>query len=463
MIGGQDLLLKGDNCHGVNFWRFGSSIVNTLTVAFVAFLTAAGGVAQAATPLTAPTEVVCKNVQAGEARVQIGDRIKLTIYERTDDESAVLNDRSHSANGLRSYRLRAEVSGDFDVDEGGSVALPLLGQISMAGRPVLAVRDDISKAFEAALGHVGLITLSITEHQPVYVIGPVKNPGAYKFVPGMSLLQTIALAGGFERGSIELNQILSSLNEVERNKRSAETLKRLLARDAVLRAEQQGTPVAPPKALIAMSDEAEAKQLVDYEKAQREAGKTSADLQLQSINISIAKAQEAIHSRTQQLAIQADVVKAREERLGTLRGLIKKGVTATSNVNTAAGEFADALLRAQEIKLGIEQDNAQLLEAQASLSKQVVMMRTELPRAVADTGAQIAQETKVYQSSSAGLDMINQRLIDPDVSTEQSKVGYEVIRRTTLGLQALSADGFCDLQPGDLVRVRMRKVENAPS
>ena len=432
--------------------------MRNLKIAIVAMMIAIDSAAIASPLEPTSSDGICNSVEAGEARFQIGDRVKLTIYERTDTESVNFNDRGHPTNGLRSYRLRAEVSGEYDVNEGGSVSVPMLGEIVFAGRPLPAVRADISKAFEAALGHVGLITLSVTEHQPIYVLGLVKSPGAYKFVPGMSLLQAIALAGGFERGSIELSQMLETLNEIEKNKKSAESLKRLLARDAVLRAERQGTPVTAPKALIDMSDEAEAAQLLAYERTQRDATKSSDNMQLRSIGGAIESAQQAIESRTQQYAALETLVSTRLKRLSTLRDLKEKGNIAAPSIDAAMSDLADAQSRAQEVKVSIEQARGQLAEARSMLEKQNEQIKTELPRASSETEALIAQETQTYQSSGAGIVTINQRIMDPDVSTEQSKVVYEVIRRTLNGLQKLSADGFCDLQPGDLLRVRVLKV-----
>ena len=64
----------------------------------------------------------------------------------------------------------------------------------MTFEPTLAV------SFTSVIGRSANIDVKILERSPIYVVGPVKNPGAYKYVPGMIVLHALALAGGLDRG-----------------------------------------------------------------------------------------------------------------------------------------------------------------------------------------------------------------------------------------------------------------------
>jgi hypothetical protein len=58
----------------------------------------------------------------------------------------------------------------------------------------------LAVSFTAVIGRSANIDVKIFDRSPIYVVGPVKNPGAYKYAPGMIVLHAIALAGGLDRG-----------------------------------------------------------------------------------------------------------------------------------------------------------------------------------------------------------------------------------------------------------------------
>ena len=41
------------------------------------------------------------------------------------------------------------------------------------------------------------VTVSVMEYRPFYILGEVKNPGGYPYVEGMSVVNAIAMAGGY--------------------------------------------------------------------------------------------------------------------------------------------------------------------------------------------------------------------------------------------------------------------------
>ena len=76
-----------------------------------------------------------------------------------------------------------DISGDYMVDEKGTISIPLLGTIDVAGKDEKAVSGALAHPFEKLIGRVGFINIVVKEQQPIYIIGPVKNPGVYKYSP----------------------------------------------------------------------------------------------------------------------------------------------------------------------------------------------------------------------------------------------------------------------------------------
>jgi protein involved in polysaccharide export with SLBB domain len=87
----------------------------------------------------------------------------------------------------------ADLSGDFQVDEAGSVTLPLLGVRQVAGVPMSQVREGMMREYLQQLRNP---SITITPLRRVNILGEVARPGLYPVDPTISLLGALALAGG---------------------------------------------------------------------------------------------------------------------------------------------------------------------------------------------------------------------------------------------------------------------------
>lgn len=107
-------------------------------------------------------------------RLGPGERVRLTVFRHPD------------------------LSGEFDLDGEGFLALPLVGEIQGAG---LTARE-LESAIESRLKEGGYlvnpqVSLEVLNYRPFYIIGEVNNPGSYQYVNGMTVINAVALAGGF--------------------------------------------------------------------------------------------------------------------------------------------------------------------------------------------------------------------------------------------------------------------------
>ena len=89
------------------------------------------------------------------------------------------------------------MSGEFTVQQSGGISLPSVGRIQVVGRGL----DELQEEVVTRLRESGLIepqiSVEVAEYRPIYVVGDVKAPGSYPFRMGMTVLQTLAVAGGF--------------------------------------------------------------------------------------------------------------------------------------------------------------------------------------------------------------------------------------------------------------------------
>lgn len=96
-----------------------------------------------------------------------------------------------------------ELTKTVQVAEGGSVNLPLLGEVPVAGRTA----QEVERSLTASLGHKYLqnpqITVYVKEHnsQRVTIEGAAKKPGVYPVRGRTTLLQFIAMAEGLDQNA----------------------------------------------------------------------------------------------------------------------------------------------------------------------------------------------------------------------------------------------------------------------
>lgn len=80
----------------------------------------------------------------------------------------------------------------------GKISFPLIGDVVANGRTVEEVRAEIQKRVNEFVpgSPVSVMTLKISSPK-IYIVGKVGRPGMYVMFERMSVMQALALAGGF--------------------------------------------------------------------------------------------------------------------------------------------------------------------------------------------------------------------------------------------------------------------------
>lgn len=116
-----------------------------------------------------------------------GDRLRVTVFRHED------------------------LSGEFELDGEGYFALPLVGEIKAGGRVARELENDIETAFKEGGYLVSpQVSLEVLNYRPFYILGEVNQPGSYPYVNGMTVINAVALAGGYtyraSQGSISVQR-----------------------------------------------------------------------------------------------------------------------------------------------------------------------------------------------------------------------------------------------------------------
>ena len=102
-----------------------------------------------------------------------GDKIRVTVFDEKD------------------------LSGEFEVSGEGEVSLPLIGNVSAVGKNLRQLEDDIETKLKDGFLKNPRVSIDVMNYRPFYILGEVNEPGSYPYVNGMTVLNAVALGGGF--------------------------------------------------------------------------------------------------------------------------------------------------------------------------------------------------------------------------------------------------------------------------
>ncbi len=134
-----------------------------------------------------------------------------------------------------------DLSGEFEVGASGAVSLPLIGDVSTVESDLRQLERKIIAKLKDGYLKKPQVTVEVLQYRPFFILGNVKKPGSFPYVNGMTVLNAIALAGGYllteqeeTRLRLELTRARENLDLLLGHYRAA------IAREARLAAERDG-------------------------------------------------------------------------------------------------------------------------------------------------------------------------------------------------------------------------------
>lgn len=101
-----------------------------------------------------------------------------------------------------------DLSGEFKLDGAGVAALPLVGSVPLEQKTPREAEQAIALALKNGYLIDPKVSVEVVKARPFFIMGEVQNPGSYNFVEGLTVLQAVALSGGFtyraNQGTVEI-------------------------------------------------------------------------------------------------------------------------------------------------------------------------------------------------------------------------------------------------------------------
>lgn len=90
-----------------------------------------------------------------------------------------------------------DLSGEFDITGAGKVSLPLIGQVQAAGLTLGQFEKEVADNLANGYLTSPKISVEVLNYRPFYIIGEIDKPGQYPYTDGMTVLNAVAVGGGY--------------------------------------------------------------------------------------------------------------------------------------------------------------------------------------------------------------------------------------------------------------------------
>lgn len=118
-----------------------------------------------------------------------GDRIKVTVFGHPD------------------------LSGDFELDGAGRLSFPLIQQVMALNMSVEELEAAIKDKLQPDFLKNPQVSVEVLNYRPFYIFGEVRAPGSYPYVNGMTVVNAIAMAGGYTYRAKENSVVIVRAND----------------------------------------------------------------------------------------------------------------------------------------------------------------------------------------------------------------------------------------------------------
>ncbi|MEJ0062053.1 MAG: polysaccharide biosynthesis/export family protein [Alphaproteobacteria bacterium] len=90
-----------------------------------------------------------------------------------------------------------DLSGEFEVDSIGKISMPLVGQVNVANMTVTQTTATLVQILSAGYLRDPKVNIDVLNYRPFFILGEVLKPGSYPYVNGMTIVNAVAMAGGY--------------------------------------------------------------------------------------------------------------------------------------------------------------------------------------------------------------------------------------------------------------------------
>lgn len=126
--------------------------------------------------------------QQGSYQLGAGDRLRLQVFGQE------------------------ELSQEYVVSDSGAITVPLIGAVDAEGRTVAELEEEVARQLSEGILVNPNVTAEVVTYRPFFILGEARDPGQYPYVPNMTVLTAVSMAGGFtfraEKDAVSITRLV---------------------------------------------------------------------------------------------------------------------------------------------------------------------------------------------------------------------------------------------------------------
>ena len=269
--------------------------------------------------------------KAGEYVLGVQDTLKIRVFEWRPTTGTAFE--------------WVPLTGEFVISPGGNLSLPIIGSVPAEGKTLEQVADAIGDKLQTQVGlqRRPNASVEVSAYRPFFVSGLVSQPGKYAYIPGLTVIQALSMAGGvgaMDPAMISLQRdALVSRGDV---RTLAEERLGLLARQARVEAALNGlTVVVFPPELLGAKEETTTAQMMKDQQSLLDTQLSSMTAELDALKQARILALNQIESLQSKAASLSKQIELANKDVNSVNKLISQGLTVSSRELAANQNLAE--------------------------------------------------------------------------------------------------------------------------
>ncbi|MCV3206078.1 polysaccharide biosynthesis/export family protein [Mesorhizobium sp. YC-2] len=355
------------------------------------------------------------------------------------------------------FRDWSAVNGEYTVGPAGTLSVPFVGEMPASGKTTAEIAAAIGEALQRklALADRPEASVEMAQYRPFYISGQVETPGQYPYVPGLTVLRAMSIAGGIRRGGDGQRYDRDLINAKGDFDVLDDQRVRLIVKRARIEAELADKPsFEAPKEV---ADDPKLPSIVADEMAILTADQKKLKLRLQALDDLKALLQSEIESLQKKIVNQQRQVDLAKEQLNGIGSLAQKGLVVNTRLLNSQQTIAD--LEGQIL----DYDTA-ILTARQSISKAtqdaIDLENTQNAGLAADrqqTEADLNQAMlKLNMQKSLMLEAVSGNpSAQMNGTNEEPALTFALVRVVDGKTSEITAGEDTPVLPGDVIKVKL--------
>lgn len=342
---------------------------------------------------------------------------------------------------------RDDLNGDQVIGESGQLRLPRIGSFNARNKTTAELERDIRSAVEGKGEKIGYFYLEVFRCRPFFILGLVNRPGPYAFVPGLTVVQAVTLAGGLYRTPETMGAIMHEKAAL------TDTISRLaeaIARRARLEAERTDSlVVSMPKELMQL-EPLKAHEMLAAESSQLDRSRQSLNRQRAGLENLIALKKGDADTHKIELGRLAQRIDAQTKIFGDMQKLHEERIVNQQRFLEAVIAL-DSLQRDKQSNIsGLSLAKTDLEKAQRDLALLELEYKARIAKEITDTEFEITR-----------LKRIAAHIADYETVVGRDSYGQVAVFKIIRGNQGASEDLIqaneaTPVMPGDVIKVNVQ-------